>query len=124
VRVRGLSYTTFQTSGLSVTGSTSRHGTVTATFTVANTGGRAGATMVPVYVRQPVSDVVAPSRRLVGFVRVELAAGASTPEHVSFPVSELAVTTGDIDASGRRAVEPGAYQVQVGAQTANFSIAG
>jgi beta-glucosidase len=62
--------------------------------------------MVPVYVRQPVSDVVAPSRRLVGFVRVELAAGASTPEHVSFPVSELAVTTGDIDASGRRAVEP------------------
>jgi beta-glucosidase len=54
----------------------------------------------------------------------ELAAGASTPEHVSFPVSELAATTGDIDASGRRAVEPGAYQVLVGAETANFSIAG
>jgi hypothetical protein len=34
------------------------------------------------------------------------------------------VTTGDIDVSGRRAVEPGAYQVLVAAETANFSIAG
>ena len=49
-------------------------------------------------------------------------AGASETVHVSFPVSELAVTTGDIEAAGRRAVEPGAYQVQVGSATANFSI--
>jgi beta-glucosidase len=118
----GLSYTSFQTSGLSVTSSVSRHGTATATFTVANTGSRAGATVVPVYVHQPVSDVVVPPQRLVGFVRVDLAAGASQTVHVSFPVSELAVTTGDIDAAGRRAVEPGTYQVQVGAATANFAI--
>ena len=94
---------------------------MTVTFTVANTGSRAGAT---VYVRQPVSDVVVPPRRLVGFVRVELAAGATQPLHVSFPVSELAVTPADIDGTGRRAVEPGDYQVQVGNQTANFSITG
>jgi hypothetical protein len=42
--------------------------------------------------------------------------------HVSFPVSELAVTRGDIDGSGRRTVEPGQYQVQVGDLTADFSI--
>jgi beta-glucosidase len=42
--------------------------------------------------------------------------------HVSFPVSELAVTVGDIDASGRRAVEPGQYQVQVGSMSASFTI--
>jgi beta-glucosidase len=42
--------------------------------------------------------------------------------NVTFPVSQLAVTTGDIDASGRRAVEPGAYQVRVGSMTANFTI--
>jgi len=119
----GLSYTTFATSGLSVTGSVSRHGTVTATFTVANTGNRAGTAVVPVYVRQPVSDVIAPPRRLVGFTRVDLASGASQVQHVSFPVSELAVTPADIDSSKRPAVEPGAYQVQVGSQTANFSIA-
>src|SRR5205823_1371145 len=63
----GLSYTTFETSALSVTASVSRRGTVTATFTVTNTGGRAGTDIVPVYVHQPVSDVVAPPQRLVTF---------------------------------------------------------
>jgi beta-glucosidase len=120
----GLSYTTFETSGLSVTSSVSRRGTATATFTVANTGNRDGATVVPVYVRQPVSDVVVPPRRLVGFARLDLAAGASQVVHVSFPVSKLAVTPADIDSTRPPAVEPGDYQVQVGAQAANFSITG
>jgi beta-glucosidase len=118
----GLSYTTFELSGLSVTGSVSRKGTVTAAFTVANTGSRAGADVVPVYVHQPVSEVVAPPKRLVGFARVNLDSGASRVVHVSFPVSELAVTSGDIDGAGRRAVETGSYQVQVGSLTADFSI--
>jgi len=73
-------------------------------------------------VSQPVSTLVVPPRRLVGWARVELAAGESRTVHVSFPVSQLAVTTGDIDASGRRAVEPGAYQVRVGSMTADFTI--
>jgi beta-glucosidase len=118
----GLSYTTFATSGLSATSSVSRHGAVTATFTVANTGGRAGATVVPVYVHQPVSDVLAPPQRLVGFTRVTLGVGESRVEHVSFPVSELAVTQGDIDGSGQRAVERGQYQVQVGSMSADFTV--
>jgi beta-glucosidase len=75
-------------------------------------------------VRQPVSDVIATARRLVGFTRVDLASGASPVEHVSFPVSKLAVTPADIESTKRPAVEPGAYQVQVGSQTANFSITG
>jgi beta-glucosidase len=120
----GLSYTTFATSGLSVPSSVSRHGTVTATFTVANTGSRSGATVVPVYVHQPVSDVIAPPRRLVGFTRVNLAAGASQVVHVTFPVSELAVTRGDIDGAGKRQVEPGVYQVQVGSMSTNFTVRG
>ena len=118
----GLSYTTFQTSGLSVTGSVSRNGTATATFTVANTGSRDGATVVPVYVHQPVSDIVVPPHRLVGWARVELAAGQSQTVHVSFPTSALAVTAGDINGDGPRRVEPGDYQVEVGSQSAAFSI--
>ncbi|HVE24706.1 MAG TPA: glycoside hydrolase family 3 C-terminal domain-containing protein, partial [Sporichthya sp.] len=118
----GLSYTTFATSGLSVTGSVSRHGTATATFTVANTGSRAGATVVPVYVSQPVSTLVVPPRRLVGWARVTLDPGQSRTVEVTFPASELAVTTGDIDASGPRAVERGSYQVQVGSMSADFTI--
>jgi beta-glucosidase len=118
----GLSYTTFATSGLSVTGSVSRHGAATATFTVANTGSRAGATVVPVYVSQPVSTLVVPPRRLVGWARVTLDPGQSRTVEVTFPASKLAVTTGDIDASGPRAVERGSYQVQVGSMSADFTI--
>ena len=118
----GLSYTTFATSGLSVTGLVSRHGTATATFTVANTGSRAGATVVPVYVSQPVSTLVVPPQRLVGWARVTLDPGQSRTVEVTFPASELAVTTGDIDASGPRAVERGSYQVQVGSMSADFTI--
>jgi hypothetical protein len=33
---------------------------------------------------------------------------------VSFPVSELAVTPGDIEGTARPQVEPGSYQVQIG----------
>jgi beta-glucosidase len=121
----GLSYTTFGTSGLSATGSVARNGTVTATFTVANTGSRAGTDVVPVYVHQPVSAVVAvPNQRLAGFTRVTLNPGQSQTVHVSFPVTELAVTPGDIDGTAAPQVETGAYQVQVGSLSAAFTISG
>jgi beta-glucosidase len=122
----GLSYTTFTTSGLSVTGSVSRRGTATASFTVANTGSRAGTQVVPVYVHQPVSrgSIVVPPKRLVGFARVDLDAGQSKVVRVPFPVAELAVTAGDIDGAGRREVQPGAYQVQVEDLSADFTVTG
>ncbi|HET7758487.1 MAG TPA: glycoside hydrolase family 3 C-terminal domain-containing protein, partial [Gaiellaceae bacterium] len=109
----GLSYTTFTTTGLSVTPNVSRHGTATATFTVGNTGSRSGTDIVPVYVAQPVSSVVVPPQRLVGFTRVTLDPGQSRTVHVDFPVSTLAETQGDIDASGPPKVEPGDYVVQL-----------
>jgi beta-glucosidase len=118
----GLSYTTFATSNLSATSSVSTNGTVTASFTVQNTGTRTGTDIVPVYVHQPVSDVLVPSQRLVGFTRVNLAAGQQTSAQVSFPVSEVALTPGDIDATAPPKVETGSYQVQVGSMTANFTI--
>jgi beta-glucosidase len=109
----GLSYTTFTTTGLSVTPNVSRHGTATATFTVNNTGSRSGTDIVPVYVAQPVSSVVVPPQRLVGFTRVTLDPGQSKTVRIDFPVSTLAETQGDIDASGPPKVEPGAYVVQL-----------
>ena len=121
----GLSYTTFTTSALSATPSVSRHGMVTATFTVTNTGSRAGTDIVPVYVHQPVSLVVVPDQRLAAFTRVTLDPGQSKTVSVTFPVSVLAVTPGDIQAEGPPRVETGAYQVQLGTPatlTANFTI--
>src|SRR5215470_9128319 len=123
----GLSYTTFGVSGLSATSSVASDGTVTATFTVANTGSRAGTDVVPVYVHQPVSAVLVPPQRLVGFTRVTLNPGQSQTVHVSFPVAQLAVTPGDIDGTGRPQVELGSYQVQIGTPatlSADFTIHG
>ncbi len=121
----GLSYTTFKVSGLSATGSVSRHGTVTARFTVSNTGSRAGTDIVPVYVHQPVSVVLVPNQRLAGFTRVTLDPGQSKTVQVSFPVSVLAVTPGDIESASPPEVELGAYQVQIGTPatlSADFTI--
>ena len=121
----GLSYTTFATSGLSATPSVSSHRTVTATFTVQNTGTRAGTDIVPLYVHQPVSQVVVPNQRLAAFARVTLNPGQSKTVRVSFPVSVLAVTPGDIEGSSPPQVEPGSYQVQIGTPaslSASFTI--
>jgi beta-glucosidase len=118
----GLSYTSFRTSGLTTSGTSSTRRTVTVSFTVANTGARAGTDVVPVYVHQPTSDVIAPDRRLVAFTRVELAAGESRTVKVSFPASRLAVTPADINADGRPAVEPGDYQAMVDSLTAPFTL--
>ena len=123
----GLSYTTFKTSALTATSSVSAHGTVTASVTVANTGTRAGTDVVPLYVHQPVSAVLVPDQRLAGFARVTLDPGQSKTVQVSFPVSELAVTPGDIESTAAPQVEPGAYQVQIGTPaslTASFTIQG
>ena len=113
----GLSYTTFDVSDLHVTGHTGTGGKVTATFVVKNSGQRAGTDIVPVYVHQPVSDVVVPTQRLVGFARVTLAAGASQTVRVTFPVSTLAMTAGDIEATAPPVVERGGYEVQIDADS-------
>jgi beta-glucosidase len=121
----GLSYTTFGVTGLSATQSVSRAGTVTATFTVSNTGSVAGTDVVPVYVHQPVSLVVVPPQRLVGFARVTLNPGQTKTVHVAFPASALAVTPGDISGAAPPQVELGAYQVQIGTPaslSADFTI--
>jgi beta-glucosidase len=121
----GLSYTTFNVTGLSAPASVSRAGTETATFTVSNTGSVAGTDVVPVYVHQPVSAVVVPPQRLVGWARVTLSPGQSKTVHVAFPASALAVTPGDISGAGSPQVELGAYQVQIGTPaslSADFTI--
>ncbi|HEY7174330.1 MAG TPA: glycoside hydrolase family 3 N-terminal domain-containing protein, partial [Micromonosporaceae bacterium] len=109
----GLSYTTFQNSNLSVTPTVRRNGNATVTFSVTNTGTRSGTDIVPIYVAQPVSSVVVPPQRLVGFTRVALDAGESQVVHVSFPASALGESNGDINAAGPPTVEPGNYIVQI-----------
>ena len=113
----GLSYTTFSNSELHVTPTVSVNSSATATFTVSNTGTRTGTDVVPVYVSQPVSNVITPPQRLVGFTRVTLTAGQHRTVHVTFALSTLAETPGDINASGPPRVQPGDYLLQLNQNT-------
>ena len=60
------------------------------------------------YVHQPVSVVVVPPQRLVGFARVTLTPGQTKTVHVALPASALAVTPSDTKVLPRPQVELGA----------------
>jgi beta-glucosidase len=87
----GLSYTSFELSSVDV--APSGEG-VAVTGRVTNTGGRDGADVVQVYAELPDPDA---PKRLVGFARVEVEAGASTPFTLRVPLDRLATR----DAEGR-----------------------
>jgi beta-glucosidase len=107
----GLSYTTFTQSVSKIT----RTGdSVAVHVAVANTGSVAGDAVVPVYVAQPVSPVLVPANRLVGFTRVSLAAAAQKTVTVKVRTSALGVVAGDVDASGPPTLEAGQYVFSAG----------
>lgn len=70
--------------------------------------------VVPGYVSQPVSPVLVPVKRLVGFTRVHLGAGQSRTVTVTVPRQALAVTPGDVNGAGPRTVLHGTYVFSTG----------
>ena len=91
----GLSYTTFAVRDVAVSADGSQ---IVARGTVRNTGARDGADVVQVYAELPDADAPA---RLVGFARVDVAAGAEAPFEIIVPVDRLATRD-----SARRAWRP------------------
>jgi beta-glucosidase len=103
----GLSYTSFRTSDLSAR---EQDGTVTARFTVTNTGARAGADVPQLYVAKPGTDGFV--TRLAGFKRVSLAPGESAQVEVKVDARVLA----HFNATKRQwRIAAGAYQVRLAA---------
>jgi beta-glucosidase len=119
----GLSYTTFTIGGVAAaTPSVRAKDTVRATVQVANTGGRAGDLVVPLYAGQPVATVLAPPKRLVAYTKVTLAPGETRTVTLTFPASRLAVTPGDVVSAGPPRVAAGQYTLIAGDSTAAFSV--
>ena len=107
----GLSYTTFEISNLQLSSSSiSRHGSVTASVTVKNTGARVGDEVVQLYIHDPVASISQPVRRLRGFERVTLNPGQSRT--ISFKLDRS--DYGFYDSRGRFVVEPGEIDVYAG----------
>jgi beta-glucosidase len=124
----GLSYTQFAYGDLAVTEATAAGKTVvTVEYTITNTGARAGKEASQVYVTLP-PTAAEPSRRLVGFEKVDLQPGASQrvsvtldPTTSSHPLSYFSpVDPSDLEAwaDGDWVTPPGTYRVHVGTSSA------
>jgi beta-glucosidase len=106
----GLSYTTFAYSGLKVDSSAK-----TVRFTIKNTGSRPGTEIAEVYARLP-QGADEPYKRLVGWKRVELAAGESRTVTVTIDTRPLQ-SFNETNESWNLAT--GAYQVMIGPSSDN-----
>ncbi|MBT2440166.1 glycoside hydrolase family 3 C-terminal domain-containing protein [Streptomyces sp. ISL-36] len=110
----GLSYTTFEYAGLSVTPQAGG-GRFRVRVTVVNTGERAGREVVQVYSRGPrESRVSRPVRELRGFTAVDLAAGESREVLLELDRADLAYFS---EREGGWRVEGGTYRIEVGASS-------
>jgi beta-glucosidase len=86
---------------------------------VANTGDRAGKSVVQVYAERPDSALERPVRWLVASTVVRLEAGDATA--VRIPLRARAFAHWDVDAAGW-AVEPGAFVLRVGTSIADLPV--
>lgn len=123
----GLSYTTFDHTDLRVNDTLAGHaavsvptdGSVRVSCTVRNTGDRAGADVVQLYLHDPVASVARPVRLLAGFARVELEPGAAARVTFDFHLDRAAYTGRDL----RRVVEPGRLEVHIGPSSSELPLA-
>lgn len=83
---------------------------VTVSLRVRNTGDRAGAEVVQLYLHDPVAQVTRPVVRLVGYARVPLEPGQARRVTLRMH-ADLASFTGR---DGQRVVEPGALELRLG----------
>ncbi len=107
----GLSYTSYRYSNLRLASATlARGAAATVSVDVENTGARAGAEIVQVYVGDVVTSATWVNKALKGFARVQLAPGEKKTVKVVLPHEAFRI----VDAEGRRVVEPGEFEILVG----------
>ncbi|TCM52236.1 beta-glucosidase [Rhizobium sp. PP-F2F-G48] len=118
----GLSYTSFAYEDMALDRSTvqSENGSVGLSFTLRNTGDRAGFEVPQLYVRDLQSSVVRPIKELKAFRRVHLEPGESACVTFRVPTDMLSFTGPE----GVRIVEPGTFELMVGSSSAAIHLRG
>ena len=115
----GLSYTSFAHTGLRLDrSSVAADGTVQATVTVKNTGKRPGDEVVQLYLKPIAPKRERALKELRGIERVTLEPGES--RQVSFTVKPGRDLTVYDDVKKAYVVDPGAFEVQIGASSADI----
>jgi beta-glucosidase len=110
----GLSYTTYEYSGLTVTPGAK----VEVTFSIANTGPRDGAEIAEVYAALPAS-AEEPPKRLVGFTKVKLETGDKRT--VTIEVDPKYLSIFDVKKNDWTLL-PGDYTIMVGGSSQNLPL--
>ncbi len=110
----GLSYTTYSYSNLKVTPGKSPR----VTFTVTNTGNRAGAEVAEVYASLPAA-AAEPPKRLVGFSKIKLNGGES--KEVTVDVDPKYLSIFNVERNGWQLL-PGEYGFMVGGSSQNLPL--
>lgn len=106
----GLSYTSFGYSPVTLSApSMGAGGSITASATITNTGGRAGEEVVQLYVRDLVGSVTRPVQELKGFQKIALTPGQSRTVTFTIRPEDLAFTRADMS----HGWEPGQYRLWI-----------
>jgi beta-glucosidase-like glycosyl hydrolase len=115
----GRTYTSFELANLELeTPEVDTAGEIGVRFSVRNTGERKGVAVPQLYVRDLLATVVRPVKELKSFERVELGPGETARLTFAIPVDMLSFT----GLEGRRIVEPGEVELQVGASSADIRL--
>ncbi len=116
----GLSYTTFEYSDL-VVEKAAGGGKAGVSLKLKNTGERAGAEVVQVYVRDVTASVERPAKELKAFRKVFLAPGEE--QAVTFALTERDLAFYDVERQ-RWTAEPGEFEILVGSSSRDIRLTG
>lgn len=107
----GLSYTRFTVSPVTLSARTMpRSGSIEASVTVTNSGKRDGATVVQMYLNDPVASISRPVQELRGFRRIMLKAGESQTVRFTIDADALKFWNQQM----QHVAEPGKFNVMIG----------
>jgi beta-glucosidase len=116
----GLSYASFDYQELSCPDTVDVHATIHVWVTIRNTGSRDADEVVQVYADDKLADVARPTRKLVGFKRLAVPAGARRRLKFLVDASQL----GYFDRQMRFVVDPGEVEILVGASSRDIRLRG
>ncbi len=114
----GLSYTTFDIGEARLSSTTVGTGGVTMEIPVTNTGGRDGAEVVQVYVRNP-ADPEGPVMQLRGYCRLDVKAGKTATASIALTSKSFEWFDGQTNTIR---VKPGTYELLYGGSSAEHAL--
>ena len=115
----GLSYTSFEYSGLEISQEGTSPDGVKVSFTITNTGGMDGAEIAQIYVAPRCKGVFRPAKELKGFCKVFLRAGESRT--VTVELDDKAFRYFNVK-TDRFEIEGGEYEIMAGASSADIRL--